>query len=257
MRLVQRLAEHLDPDLANQTYVIFDSATGKRYGADTLQIHGIHVRFAVGHDEADDLIEELIAAHHSPKRLTVVSSDHRLQVAARRAGARAFDAQPWLDALLDGQLMLAIAWPRRSSRADAEGGEPGPAKPERLNSAEVEQWLRAFEIAAEEFQQLPEEIPRSEHRRSTRPPSSAASASPPPTRSTPPPPPPAATGQGRGRGRVGKRVSAPPASQPPPRATQPSRKRSKKSSPSKELPPDYNPFPPGYGEDLLGGQVTE
>ena len=39
---------------------------------------GITVHFARDSD-ADAMIEDLIAAHHTPRTLTVVSSDHRIQ----------------------------------------------------------------------------------------------------------------------------------------------------------------------------------
>ncbi len=242
MRLLERLAGQLDPDLASKTHVIFDSAAGNRHGPDALLIHGIHVRFAVSHDEADDLIEELIAAHHSPKRLTVVSSDHRLQVAASRAGAKAFDAQPWLDALLDGRVMLAIAWPPRSGRGRAEARELQRAKPDRVDPGDVAQWLRTFGISAEGPEGLPSEPARGGPGKLS-----------PPASSAPPQPP---TEQGRGRGRAGNRSAKPPASPPIdlPSATNKRAKRSlsKAQPPQKDLPSDYNPFPRGYGEDLLG-----
>jgi len=251
MRLLHRLAEHLDPELAGKTHVIFDSAAGNRHGPDVLRIHGIHVRFAVSHDEADDLIEELIAAHHSPKRLTVVSSDHRLQVAARRAGAKAFDAQPWLDALLDGRVMLAIAWPPRGRKTQAQVRQHDRHKPEQVDPGDVEQWLRAFEISADEQAHLPVEPPRSGGK-----PARPASAVQPPQ----------SLGQGRGQGRAEDRStkpsSAPPARAQPQRSRPPANQRAKPSSrnappPLKELPPDYNPFPHGYGEDLLGDAAAE
>lgn len=159
MRLIDRLAKRLDRQLAEQTCVVFDSASSRSRGraADrsqpdaTSRIGGIDVRFAVNHDEADDLIEELIELHSSPKRLTVVSSDRRLQTAARRSGATAFDSQPWFDALLDGKLGLAIPWP--PDRPDAPGtvGDHGPAGVEEKSAAvdqtTVLQWMQAFGVA--------------------------------------------------------------------------------------------------------------
>lgn len=243
MRLLQRLAEQLDPELASQTHVIFDSASGKRHGPDRLRIGGIHVRFAVSHDEADDLIEELIAAHHSPKRLAVVSSDHRLQVAARRAGAKAFDAQPWFDALLDGRVLLATAWPP-SPRPSARNRDPDRQKPQQVDPGDVEQWLQAFAISADELERLPVEPPRGRRDQSARPASSV------------PPPPITGQGSGRGSGRGragGKSPPAGAASSPPPAASKRDKRRRKPSPPApREWPPNDNPFPPGYGEDLLG-----
>lgn len=142
-RLLNRLARNLDAELAAQTVVVFDAARPLPQHAARQRVAGLDVRFAVDHAEADDLIEELIAAHHSPKRLSVVSSDHRLQVAAARAGAVAFDSQPWLDALLEGRLLLAIPWPP----AGAVARQAPRGKGDAVARHDVAQWLRLFGLA--------------------------------------------------------------------------------------------------------------
>jgi hypothetical protein len=58
----------------------------------------MHVEFAPPGKEADDVIEDLIAGHSAPKRLLVVSSDHRLHKAARRRKAKVRDSDKFLDA---------------------------------------------------------------------------------------------------------------------------------------------------------------
>src|SRR4051794_6738903 len=63
--------------------VVFDAAGARPGVAAEHDYFGIRVVFAVGHDEADDLIELLIERESSPRSLTVVSDDHRLQQAAR------------------------------------------------------------------------------------------------------------------------------------------------------------------------------
>ena len=90
--------------------------------------------------EADDLLEQIIAAHSVPKSLAVVSSDHRVQTAAKRRGAVSFDSQPWLDDLIDGKVKLAVAVTGRAG----EGGEAKTDKPKSVNDDDVQQWLRDF-----------------------------------------------------------------------------------------------------------------
>lgn len=231
MQLLKRLARQLDPQLASRTHVIFDSAAPPHRGADAFEIDGIHVRFAVDHDQADDLIEELIAAHHSPKQLTVVSSDHRLQVAARRAGAVAFDAQPWLDALLDGKLMLATTWPPVSGSAEASSTAADLAKPQSVDEAEVQEWIRRFGISDRDVDQLSEPDPTAVQ-------GSALSAG----GKTEP------TGQGRGGGRAGDPPQQVSSRAKPRQGREPKRD---KDTPEGRLPDDFNPFPEGYAEDLL------
>ena len=157
MTLIDRLANQLDSRLAAQTCVVFDASARSRRALgiegtlnSTYRIRDIEVRFAVNHNEADDLIEELIALHSAPKRLTVVSSDHRLQAAARRGGATAFDSHPWLDSLLDGRLMLAIRWPPAERGAGGQACDDGLAgnaeKAVAVDETTVDQWMRAFGV---------------------------------------------------------------------------------------------------------------
>lgn len=228
MTLINRLANQLDPRLATQTCVVFDSTKRSRnaLGIDTtsdstFRLQQIEVRFAINHDEADDLIEELIALHSSPKRLTVVSSDHRLQAAARRCGATAFDSQPWLDALLDGRLLLAIAWPPAPRDGAGPGGDHGLAgvaeKSDAVDDTTVQQWMRVFGVI-NGTRQHPPGTPKQRQ----------------------------------------KPVSSPAPESPTPKSTPHSKKPPAQTRPSQKPPTDPkriiegdSPFPQGYGEDLL------
>lgn len=88
-----------DADRAGTT-IVFDAAGAPPGLPSTLNHEGILVRFARGYGDADELLEELIAADHSPRRLTVVSSDHRVQRAAKRRKAAAIDSDVWFTAAL-------------------------------------------------------------------------------------------------------------------------------------------------------------
>ena len=115
----------------------------------------IRVRFAVGFDEADDLIEQIIARHSVPKQLTVVSSDNRIKTAATRGGggggrgggARSSDSDAWLDRLIDGKIDLAVA---ASKYADSNPSDSGESNHEssglRGDSSpiDVEGWMDEF-----------------------------------------------------------------------------------------------------------------
>ena len=97
-RLIQLLARLLPAEQCTNTTVVFDA---KRIPLKETQIdsrkNGIRVLFAVGYESADEMIEELIAAHSHTKDLLVVSSDHRIQNAATRRKAKAIDSDVWLD----------------------------------------------------------------------------------------------------------------------------------------------------------------
>ncbi len=99
---------------------------------------GISVIYAVDEDDADTRIEQLIAAHPTPRKLTVVSSDRRLRTAAERRKAVALPAETF--------------WEKLDSLKERAGRPPLPAAaspPERPNptastAAESAFWLREF-----------------------------------------------------------------------------------------------------------------
>ena len=142
-QLIQRLAGGLDASLRERTCVVFDAAHPPADRPSRFQFEGIDIRFAVEDPEADDLIERLVAAHSAPKQLAVISSDQRLQTAARRRGSLAFDSQNWLDDLLEGRVGLAV---RRPSGGAGQGSrEPPLQKPtEGVAPEDVDRWLKEF-----------------------------------------------------------------------------------------------------------------
>ena len=156
-----------------------------------MEHHGLKVRFASRYPDADSLIEELILADSAPRRLMVVSSDHRLQKAARRRRARAVDSDVWY---------AEVVRARRERRKRAAPGPERPAVP--LLEEDVNYWVREFggEAALEQW-----------------------------------------TAE-QGESRPGAKNTGEASATQPPSA----------SEPLKEIPADVdNPFPPGYGEDLL------
>lgn len=128
--LIDFLDTHVDRARYKSITVVFDASNAPPGLADTLESRGIHVHFARNHADADEMIEHLILASSSPGRLTVVSSDHRVQRAAKRRGATAVDSSFWF--------REQIALSQRRPRAR----EVKPAGP--LSPAETEVWIRYF-----------------------------------------------------------------------------------------------------------------
>ena len=93
---------------------------------------GLTVRFASQYPDADSLIEELIDQNTAPRRLTVVSSDHRLQRAARRRRAKPMDCDAWYAGVIRRR--------RRSREHRVAPGKP----PVPLLAEDVAYWLRQF-----------------------------------------------------------------------------------------------------------------
>lgn len=174
--LLNFLAVSLEDEERQQTTVAFDSSQAPPGLPRELQHQGITVKYATGYESADELLEELIREVSVPKRLTVVSSDHRVQRAAKRRKARAVDSDVWYAEIRES---------RRTTKEPIATSTRKPACP--LSDVEVAAWLDEFgDMCIEDF-------------------SSSASSS---------------------------------VENPPP---------SEQATPSRI----ENPFPPGYGEDLL------
>jgi predicted RNA-binding protein with PIN domain len=171
--LLRLLATTIDAKERPQTTIVFDAADAPPGLPRTVIYEEMTIHYASNYDNADEMIEELIAQHHVPRSLTVVSSDHRIQRAARRRKAPFQDSDVW----------FAEAMRRRSRERRPP---PAVAKPEgALSGDEIKYWLDEFtEAAADDEQPQP-------------------------------------------------------------------RPRKKVNDQKEEASDDSNPFPPGYGEDLL------
>jgi predicted RNA-binding protein with PIN domain len=137
--LLNLLAASLSETERADTTVVFDAHTGPAGLSREQQHHGITVLYAVGYADADDLMEELIRADPSPRKLVVVSSDHQLHRAARRRRATAIDSEPWF---------ANLCRQRRARESVQPPSEERPLAPQ--TEAEAAYWREAFgAIAAE------------------------------------------------------------------------------------------------------------
>jgi len=104
-RLLDEIARFAGVEVAKRTTIVFDaaqrplSAKTNRY-----RLKNVLVLYADEFEDADTFIEHLISQHATPKKLTVVSSDHRLHKAALRRKSIPVDSDVWYDSLLAGKL---------------------------------------------------------------------------------------------------------------------------------------------------------
>jgi predicted RNA-binding protein with PIN domain len=89
------LASSIDDRQRKQTTVVFDAAGAPPGLPQSITHEGMTVHFARRHSNADEMIEELLEQWSSPRSLVVVSSDHRVQRAARQRGATFVDSEKW------------------------------------------------------------------------------------------------------------------------------------------------------------------
>ena len=127
LALLDHLLELLGAE-AERTLVVFDAAHAPD-GLPARLWHGlIRVWFAREYPDADSLIEEILT--DDPDRgNVVVSSDRRLQVAARRQRATAIGSEQWL---AERRAALRVSRQPRETKPP----EPGPEG--------VEDWKRYF-----------------------------------------------------------------------------------------------------------------
>jgi uncharacterized protein len=209
--LLNFLVESLEADELAKAVVVFDARAAPK-GRPRLVTHrGLRVHFAPNPGDADALIEQLILDDHSPRKLIVVSSDHRLQRAARRRRAQSIDSDRWYAEVVQRRV-------GRQQRADDDASKPaGP-----LSDHEVARWLSQFGMTPVEGESAE--------------PANSGQVSPEATDPAEP-----QTGTGKtgarqneaGRADADKRGAKTPRKKPPARGNL------------------ANPFPPGYGEDLL------
>ena len=174
LALLNRLSNLLDPNDRKETVVVFDAKDAPRHLPTELVHKDITVRFARDFEEADDLLEYLIRTHSSPRRLMVVSSDHRVQRAAKRRKAKTNDSEPWLN-----QLQL------RAEKPQTKKPFRKPSSRD-LDAVEVAEWMTEFGF---DFQtDLEETRPEKDNVASLAPPADAKSDAPPnPTEASPTP----------------------------------------------------------------------
>lgn len=116
----------------------------------------IAVHYAGAGRDADAHIEQMIRASTSPRRLLVVSSDHRVRRAARRRQCRWLPSDEFLAHLAaDARHRSARrgGWLTPSSRHDPSKRPPAPGAPAShasapppvpLSPADVDRWIREF-----------------------------------------------------------------------------------------------------------------
>jgi predicted RNA-binding protein with PIN domain len=150
--LLNFIAESLTEKVLAGTTVVFDAREAPPGLPRQVSHRGITVQFAPRGSDADAEIEQLIEDNHAPRRLIVVSSDHRLHRAARRRRAKAIDSDVWYAETV----RLRIERSRTKKHAGKPTGPP--------SEVEVKFWLRQFGL------EEPDAKPKPRKRESNEPP---------------------------------------------------------------------------------------
>ena len=139
-RLLRQLAQGLSEEERLATQIVFDAQRSVK-GDDQHVVRGMTVTYAVGFDEADDLLEQIIRQHPQPRSLTVVSSDLRVQRTAKSRKAVVFTSDQWLMQLMDRTGQAESPTDRETETLT---GDPTDQTREPLSPDEVAKWLKEF-----------------------------------------------------------------------------------------------------------------
>ena len=146
-RLIRIVASQVSDSLRREVTLVFDSKLAPiKETTPRSRVHGIEVWYAVGYPDADTLIEELIRTHSTPKKLVVVSNDHRIQDAARRRQSTVIPSEAWMDDLERGRWL----------DEDADVSKPAPhVDADKIVPAEVASvdWLAEFESSLKDSEE--------------------------------------------------------------------------------------------------------
>jgi uncharacterized protein len=149
VQLVRYLARHLTSPERERTTIVFDAREAPPGLPRQMTAEGMTVSFALPGREADDAIEELVAAHSAPRQIRLVSSDHRLQKTVRRRRGAFVDSD-------DFAAELERRGPMSDAPPEPVEPEPRPGGRQAVDETEAEKWLPIFgEVAGAE--ELPSE----------------------------------------------------------------------------------------------------
>jgi predicted RNA-binding protein with PIN domain len=112
--------------------VIFDASQAPPGMPAEFDHHGIHVVFAVHDERADDLIEKLIRQASTPRNLTIVTDDNRIQRAAQRRHCPLRGCADYLDEL------------ERHSLKRRSPVQPEAIESDTVTQEETQHWLNEF-----------------------------------------------------------------------------------------------------------------
>jgi predicted RNA-binding protein with PIN domain len=130
-RFLELLTDALKYRTATAT-VVFDAQHPPPGSHSEEHLGPVHVLYAIHHKEADELIEELIRRDASPRQLSVVSDDHRVQRAAARRRCRSLSCEAFLDWL-------------ESKRKDEHRRNPADQESRATQSQEEkDHWVKEF-----------------------------------------------------------------------------------------------------------------
>lgn len=98
-QLLEFVASRLNDADRRTTWIVFDSDQDVGLPDETVY-RGMQITFAREESSADEYLCKWIRSHTNPSELSVVSSDHQVQRAAKARGANFYDSEQWVSQIL-------------------------------------------------------------------------------------------------------------------------------------------------------------
>jgi hypothetical protein len=143
-RLLRFLGDHLAAAERERTTIVFDAADAPPDLPHRLQFHEMTICFAPPGQEADDTIEEIVAAHSAPRQIRLISSDHRLQRSVRRRRGTFVDSDKFVEMLERRLLRSQSKTNDRCAPGSVLSDDVAPSEKERASGIDTETWARIF-----------------------------------------------------------------------------------------------------------------
>lgn len=143
--LLGRIAHGLSDEDQQKTTIVFDSdVTMVPDKNQSSRHHLIKVEFASDYPTADLMIADMLQQSSAPRQTLVVSSDHQVQLAAKRRGAEFIDSLDWLNTIEHQSA--------REGKAKSSDQPPNVVEERhrQLDEEERRYWLAEFGFSADE-----------------------------------------------------------------------------------------------------------
>lgn len=147
-RLIRSLTQHLSASALRQTTIVFDAFTSGSNRHRRQRLDDLIIEFAPKGEDADGVIEKMLLTHSVPKRVLVVSSDHRLHKAAARRKAKCVDSEDFWDnvASFSGEPPSESSPENLTDNHSPRANEQRPT----IDEAELATWMAEFSDAENE-----------------------------------------------------------------------------------------------------------
>lgn len=134
--LASNLADRISAEHRPSVWIVFDSLDAPAHLPDAMQLRNMNVLFSRHWASADELLQQILTSHPSPRSVVVISSDHAVQRKAIARGSSPFDNDHWVEAIEAAFGLSKLASPQQ---------HPKERNKDRVVSeAERDEWMKRF-----------------------------------------------------------------------------------------------------------------